>query len=70
MRTHRTDILSLCFALLFLAGAAWWVLRYEAEVRLPSAGWLVVGALGVFGVLGLVAAGRAVLGVGSRADAD
>ncbi|GGK18710.1 hypothetical protein GCM10010124_09140 [Pilimelia terevasa] len=75
MRSHRTDALSLVFALFFLAGAAWWTLGRQLDVRLPAAGWFVAGGVALFGLLGLMAALRrgretaAVPVAGTRTDA-
>ena len=53
MRPHRLDAVSLTFGLLFLGIALWWTVAGVWTVRLPAAGWLVAGALIVFGVIGL-----------------
>jgi hypothetical protein len=53
MRPHRTDGISLSFGLIFLCIALWWAVSQAMTVRLPAAGWLIAGALIVFGVIGL-----------------
>jgi uncharacterized protein (DUF58 family) len=58
MRPHRTDGVSLSFGLLFLLIALWWGITQIVSVRLPAAGWLVAGALIVFGAIGLMGAIR------------
>jgi hypothetical protein len=61
MRPHRTDGISLSFGLMFLLVAVWWAFAQMVNVKLPAAGWLVAGALilfGVFGLLGAIRSGR------------
>ena len=58
MRPHRTDGVSLSFGLFFLLIAAWWGISRVATVRLSAAGWLVAGALILFGAVGLLGAIR------------
>jgi hypothetical protein len=58
MRPHRTDGISLSFGLLFLLVAVWWAIAQVVNVKLPAAGWLVAGALILFGVIGLLGAIR------------
>jgi len=64
MRPHRTDGVSLSFGLLFLFIAVWWAVAQVVTVRLPAAGWLVAGALILFGAIGLLGAIRS----GRRAE--
>jgi hypothetical protein len=64
MRPHRTDGVSLSFGVLFLLVAVWWAVAQVVTVRLPALGWLVAGALILFGVLGLLGAIRS----GRRSD--
>jgi hypothetical protein len=59
MKTHRTDGVSLSFALIFLAIVGWWLLAQVVELDLPAVGWFVAGALILLGVLGLFGALRA-----------
>jgi hypothetical protein len=59
MRAHRTDPVSLTFALIFLAVAAWWLVVQIAGLTVPDVGWFVAGLLIVAGVLGLLGALRA-----------
>lgn len=56
MKPHRTDGVSLSFGVLFVLVAIWWAVSRVADVHLPAAGWLVAGALILFGVLGLMGA--------------
>jgi hypothetical protein len=58
MRPHRTDGISLSFGLIFLLVAVWWAAAQVVDVRLPAAGWLVAGALILFGTIGLLGAIR------------
>jgi hypothetical protein len=53
MRTHRTDGISLTFGLLFFGIVLWWLVAQLWTVQLPAAGWLIAGALILFGVIGL-----------------
>jgi hypothetical protein len=58
VRAHRTDPVSLTFALIFLAIAAWWLVAKISGLTVPDVGWFVAGLLIVVGVLGLLAAMR------------
>lgn len=58
MKPHRMDGISLSFGLIFLAGAAWWAVSRVLTLHLPNPGWLVAGALILFGVVGLLGAIR------------
>jgi hypothetical protein len=58
MKSHRTDKVSLVFALVFLVVAGWWLLAQTLELTLPAVGWFVAGGLILFGLLGLVGALR------------
>lgn len=58
MKAHRTDGVSLVFALIFLAVAGWWLLAQILDLALPAVGWFVAGALILVGVLGLFGALR------------
>ena len=58
MKPHRTDGVSLTFALLFLAIAAWWFIAQLFHLPLPAVGWFVAGALIFLGALGLMGALR------------
>lgn len=58
MKPHRTDGVSLSFGVLFVLVAMWWAVSRVADVHLPAAGWLIAGALILFGVLGLTGAIR------------
>jgi hypothetical protein len=66
MKPHRTDGVSLSFGVLFVLVAIWWAVSRMVDVRLPAAGWLVAGALILFGVLGLLGAIRS----GRRAEPE
>ncbi|GAA2708522.1 hypothetical protein GCM10010429_21800 [Micromonospora olivasterospora] len=59
MKAHRTDLVSLVFALLFLGLAAWWLAAQLLGLALPPVGWFLAGGLILVGVLGLVGALRA-----------
>lgn len=58
MKAHRTDGVSLTFALIFLAIAAWWLVAQFLDLTLPAVGWMLAGALILIGVLGLLGALR------------
>jgi hypothetical protein len=58
MKPHRTDGVSLAFALIFLAIVAWWLAAQLFRLVLPAFGWFVAGALILLGVLGLLGALR------------
>lgn len=58
MKAHRTDGVSLVFALIFLALAGWWLLAQILDLALPAVGWFLAGALILIGVLGLFGALR------------
>jgi hypothetical protein len=58
MRPHRLDGVSLTFGLLFFGIALWWVIAQLWTVELPAGGWLIAGALILFGVIGLSGAIR------------
>ena len=58
MRAHRTDGVSLTFALIFFGVVAAWLVSTVAGVELPQAGWLIATALIFFGVVGLVGTWR------------
>ncbi len=58
MKRHRTDGVSLVFALIFLAIAAWWLIARLVDLALPAVGWFLAGALILVGILGLLGALR------------
>jgi hypothetical protein len=58
MKPHRTDGVSLSFGLIFLLVAVWWAVSRVVNIHLPAVGWLVAGALIMFGVIGLLGAFR------------
>jgi len=64
MRPHRTDGVSLSFGLIFLLVALWWAVSRVMTVHLPEPGWLIAGALILFGAIGLLGAIRS----GRRAE--
>ncbi len=66
MRPHRTDGISLSFGVIFLMVALWWAVSQTVDLHLPALGWLVAGALILFGVIGLLGAIRS----GRRAERD
>lgn len=55
MKRHSTDMISLFFGLVFAAIATWWIFGTTANVA-ETAGWLGIGLLVVFGLVGLVSA--------------
>lgn len=59
MRTHRTDLVSLAFGLIFLGIAVWWLVAQLVGFVAPAVGWFVAGALLLVGLLGLAGAVRA-----------
>ncbi|MDG4789854.1 hypothetical protein O7626_28670 [Micromonospora sp. WMMD1102] len=59
MKAHRTDGVSLTFALIFLGVAGWWLFAQLMHLALPAVGWLIAGGLILVGTLGLVGAIRA-----------
>ena len=64
MRPHRTDGVSLSFGVLFLLVVTYWAISRVVTVHLPATGWLVAGALILFGTIGLLGAIRS----GRRAE--
>ena len=58
MKAHRTDGVSLTFALIFLAIAGWWLVAQLLDLALPAVGWFVAGGLILLGLLGLLGALR------------
>lgn len=58
MKPHRTDGISLSFGLVFVLVALWWAITQVVNVHLPAVGWLVAGALILFGGVGLLGAIR------------
>ncbi|GAA2526041.1 hypothetical protein [Pilimelia columellifera] len=58
MRTHRTDLTSLLFGLLFLLFVGWWALGRHLELPRVHPGWLVAGGLVILGAAGLARALR------------
>jgi hypothetical protein len=55
VKRHSTDMISMFFGLIFAAVAAWWIFGTTADFG-QTAGWLVIGLLVVFGLVGLVSA--------------
>ncbi|SDY75126.1 hypothetical protein SAMN05444365_103349 [Micromonospora pattaloongensis] len=58
MKRHRTDGVSLAFAVIFLAMAAWWTAAQLVHLELPAVGWFVACGLIVIGMFGLLGALR------------
>jgi hypothetical protein len=62
MKSHRTDVVSLLFGLLFVALASWWAASYYLNWALtwhvPHFGWFAAGGLILLGLLGVVASLR------------
>jgi hypothetical protein len=61
MKSHRTDVVSLVFGLLFLAVAGLWLAGRYVALDASALGWSVVVALVVLGVVGIAAAAAATL---------
>lgn len=58
MKPHRTDNVSLSFGTIFLLIAAWWAASQVVDLAPVRLGWLVAGALILFGMIGLLGAIR------------
>jgi heme A synthase len=58
MKPHRTDLLSLTFAVVFLAIFGWWVFAQVVNVDVPAPGWWVAFGLILLGLLGVIGAIR------------
>jgi hypothetical protein len=58
MKPHRTDGVSLTFALVFFFIAGWWFIAQLFDLPLPAVGWFVASALILLGALGLMGALR------------
>jgi hypothetical protein len=58
MKAHRTDGVSLTFALIFLGVVAWWLVAQILDLALPAVGWFLAGGLILLGLLGLLGALR------------
>lgn len=58
MKAHRTDGVSLVFALIFLGVAGWWLVAQFLDLAVPEVGWILAGGLILVGVLGLLGALR------------
>ena len=58
MKPHRTDMISLIFAIVFLAIFSWWVFAQLVTVDVPAPGWWVAFGLILLGLLGLIGAIR------------
>jgi hypothetical protein len=54
MNKHGLDAVSFAFGAVFLSLIVVWLGVRLIDVELPSAGWLVAGALIVLGLLGVV----------------
>jgi len=65
MKAHRTDAISLVFAVIFLAIFGWWVFAQVVNVNVPAAGWWVAFGLILLGLLGLVGAVRSARNAGA-----
>ena len=69
MKPHRTDLLSLTFAIIFLAIFGWWVFAQLVHVKVPPAGWWVAFGLILLGLLGLMGAIRSARNANAAAPA-
>jgi apolipoprotein N-acyltransferase len=58
MKPHRTDGLSLTFGLIFLGIVIVWLFNAVLDLKIREPGWIVAGALILFGLLGLFGALR------------
>jgi hypothetical protein len=58
MKPHRTDGLSLTFGLIFLGIVIVWLFNAVLNLKIQEPGWIVAGALILFGLLGLFGALR------------
>ncbi|GLY96394.1 hypothetical protein [Actinoplanes sp. NBRC 103695] len=58
MKPHRTDNVSLSFGTVFLLIAAWWAASQVVNLAPVRLGWLIAGALILFGMIGLLGAIR------------
>ncbi|MFG1607301.1 hypothetical protein [Actinoplanes sp. NPDC049265] len=58
MKPHRTDTVSLSFGTIFLLIAGWWAASKVVNLAPVRLGWLIAGALIVFGMIGLLGAIR------------
>ena len=58
MKPHRTDNVSLSFGVVFLLIAGWWAASQVVDLAPVRTGWLVAGALILFGMIGLLGAIR------------
>ncbi|MEV4533650.1 hypothetical protein AB0J82_07455 [Asanoa sp. NPDC049518] len=58
MKAHKTDAVSLVFAVIFMAIFGWWVFAQVVNVNVPAAGWWVAFGLILLGLLGLFGAVR------------
>jgi hypothetical protein len=54
MKKHDLDAVSFTFGAVFLSLVAMWLGARLIDIEFPSAGWLVAGALVLFGVVGVV----------------
>lgn len=54
MKAHRTDGVSLGFAVVFLGIVGLWFCTQVLGIGAPKAGWFAAGALIAFGILGLI----------------
>jgi hypothetical protein len=54
MKKHDVDAVSFAFGAVFLSLVAVWLGARLIDVELPSAGWLIAGALIFLGIVGVV----------------
>jgi hypothetical protein len=54
MKRHDLDAVSFAFGAVFLSLVLVWLGTRLIDIKFPSGGWFVAGALVFFGVLGLV----------------
>lgn len=58
MKSHRTDLVSLVFGVIFLVIAVSWPIGHSFSIGFAAAGWIVALGLILLGVLGLLGALR------------
>jgi hypothetical protein len=59
MNRHDIDPVSLATGIAFLALAGWWLLDRAIDLKAPTTGWFLAGALLLIGLLGMASALRA-----------
>jgi hypothetical protein len=70
MKPHRTDSVSLTFGLIFLGIVIVWLFNVVINFQIKEPGWIVAGALILFGLIGLMGALRSDRRNAGRAESD